>query len=337
MKREVVVALLAGLVVSLPLLLFLLTPQARLRFHEVNIFSDSSVVLRANQQIENDDNAFWSKIIHNRRLGYAVEYLKHYFDNLNPGFLFIKGDGNPKFSIQDVGQLYLWEVPFLIAGSLFLFRKKEGTWWIIPYWIIIGIIPAGTARETPHALRIETIIPTIQILTAYGLYHVILLMNKKIAGLNLKHVATFLVSAVAALNLIYFIHSYFVHYPREFSSEWQYGYKEVVEFLNNNEKRYDNVIFTEDFGRPYIYTLFYKQYSPEKFRKEQTVDREALGFVHIRGFNKYMFVKNVQSNIDKSKNNLYVDTFGKHPLDAKVLQTVKLLNGVPAFVVYAYE
>jgi len=51
----------------------------------------------------------------------------------------------------------------------FVFNKrKEGNWWLVPLWLIIGIIPAATARETPHALRIETSLPTFQILAAYG-------------------------------------------------------------------------------------------------------------------------------------------------------------------------
>src|SRR3989304_1231593 len=84
MRRQFIVSVITGAIIFLPLFIFLLTPQAQLRFQEVNIFSDASVVERANQQIENDGNAFWSKIIHNRRLGYTVEYLKHYFDNLYP-------------------------------------------------------------------------------------------------------------------------------------------------------------------------------------------------------------------------------------------------------------
>ena len=96
----------------IPLAQFILTPQASLRFKEVNIFSDINVIKTSNQEIANDNNAFWSKLIHNRRLVYGVEYIKHYFDNLSPNFLFIRGDGNPKFSTQTVGEMFLWDLPF---------------------------------------------------------------------------------------------------------------------------------------------------------------------------------------------------------------------------------
>src|SRR5258706_8007267 len=131
-KKQFILASIVGFLFLLPTIPFLLSPQARLRFQEVNIFSDSSVIKTSNQEIANDRNTWWSKVIHNRRFAYSVEFLKHYFDNLSPDFLFIKGDGNPKFSTQDVGEMYLWDLPFFVAGIIFLFRKKEGYWWIIP-------------------------------------------------------------------------------------------------------------------------------------------------------------------------------------------------------------
>ncbi|OGH47836.1 MAG: hypothetical protein A3G66_02115 [Candidatus Levybacteria bacterium RIFCSPLOWO2_12_FULL_39_17] len=327
LKKQLFVSLILGAVFFLPLFLFLLTPQAKLRFQEVNIFTDSQVVDRANQQIANDNNAFWSKIIHNRRLGFAASFLNHYFDNFSPEFLFIKGDGNPKFSIRDVGQMYIWEIPFFIAGILLLFRKREGYWWIIPIWLILGIIPAATARETPHALRIEAVLPTFQILTAYGLYHLI-------SNFKLRPILSGLVSIVAIFNFLYFYHNYFVHYPREFSSEWQYGYKEAIGFVKNNEAKYDKVILTEDLGRPYIYALFYTKYDPSGFRKEARIEREVYGFVHVREFGKYKFSESVKNNIDRSKEILYLDTPGKIPSDANILKKFKLLDGNEILVAY---
>lgn len=335
-RKQFITTIVWGAIVFLPLFLFLMTPQAKLRFNEVNIFSDGAVVERANQQIENDGNALWSKALHNRRLGYAVEYVKHYFDNLSPDFLFIRGDGNPKFSIQDVGQMYIWEIPFLIIGILFLFRKKEGAWWIIPYWLIVGIIPAGTARETPHALRIEATLPTFQILVSYGMVSLWGILTKTKYRILIKFIPIIL-SLIVFFNFLYFYHNYFRHYPKEFSSEWQYGYREAIEFANANESKFDNVIFTEELGRPYIYVLFHTSYDPIKFRKEAKIEREALGFVHVRSLGKYKFVKSVLDNVDKKKNNLYVDTRGNVPTGARILKTFNLLNGNPTLAAYYYE
>src|SRR3989344_7327198 len=135
-RKLAITGIILGIILLLPIASFLTSSKASLRFREVNIFSDINIIKTSNQEIANDNNAFWSKLIHNRRVLYSLEYVKHYFDNLSPNFLFIKGDGNPKFSTQTVGELNLWDLPFFIAGIIFLFRKKEGAWWLIPSWIL---------------------------------------------------------------------------------------------------------------------------------------------------------------------------------------------------------
>ncbi|RJQ25348.1 phospholipid carrier-dependent glycosyltransferase [Candidatus Parcubacteria bacterium] len=329
-KKQVFIAAVIGFIIFLPLGLFLKTPQAQLRFQEVNIFSDPSVIERSNQQIKNDNNAFWSKIIHNRRLAYSVEFLRHYFDNLNPSFLFFKGDGNPKFSTQDIGQMYVWELPFFIFGFLYLFRNRQGNWWIVPYWLLIAILPAATARETPHALRIEAALPTFQIITAYGLFQIISNFKFQISNFKLNYLLPSIVFVLALFNLAYFMHNYFVHYPREFSGEWQYGYREAINYAKSVEDQYSNIYLTDSLGRPYIYTLFYTQYDPNKFLQEAKIEREVFGFVKVKNFGKYTFEKTQEPSV----NTLFIDRPGNVPGGANILKEFYLLNGEKILTAY---
>jgi len=327
-KKEVIIAIAFGIILILPTLQFLLSPQASLRFKEVNIFSDINIIKKSNQDIENDGNTLLSKIIHNRRVLYSIEYLKHYFDNLDPKFLFIKGDGNPKFSTQEVGQMYVWDIPFILAGILFIFGRREGRWWLIPLWIIVGIIPAATARETPHALRIETILPTFQILSAYGFVQVLSLFKR-----YKKQIACVLFFFLA-LNFVYFAHTYFVEYPRKFSGEWQYGYKESIEYIKSVEKNYDAIVATNELGRPYIYYLFYNKTDPGFFRKTADVQRDVFGFVTVSSFGKYSFTKYLSQKPDNSRKILYVDRVSRIPMGASIQKTFNLLNGDPVLSAY---
>ena len=328
-KKQTVVAIIVGILLMLPTFRFLLSPQASLRFKEVNIFSDTSVVETANQEIVNDNNAAWSKILHNRRFAYATSFLRHYFDNLNPNFLFIKGDGNPKFSTQDVGEMYLWDLPFFVAGIFLLIKKKEGFWWIIPTWLILAILPAATARETPHALRIETTLPTFQILTAYGFSQLLLIMKK---NKRFKTIVIFLGILLFA-NFFYFFRNYTVHYPREFSGEWQYGYKDSIEYARSVQNNYDNIYVTSDLGRPYVYYAFYLKTDPRIFRENSIVKRDVFGFVTVDGFDKYRFPNNAME-IEKNKRNLFIKTPKSVPPGAHILKNFYLLNKNISLVAY---
>jgi len=325
-KKETALAIILGVILILPALQFLISPQASLRFKEVNIFSDIGVIQNTNQEIANDNNGIWSKIIHNRRFAFAVSYLNHYFDNLSADFLFIKGDGNPKFSTQTVGEMFLWDLPFFVVGIFLLFRKKEGYWWIIPVWLIIGIIPAATARETPHALRIETALPTFQILTAYGFVQ----LCEKIKKYRYFILTVFYL--LLFLNFLYFYHDYLVHYPRIYSGEWQYGYKESIKYVSDISDRYDIVEVTTDLGRPYIYYLFYTKKDPREFRKTADVEREVFGFVNVKGYGKYRFSKDLK--VAPNKKVLYVNSAQNTPKNTKILKTFHLLNGAPNITIY---
>lgn len=331
-KKEVVVASIFGFVALLPILPFLFSPQAGLRYKEVNIFSDISVIERVNQEIANDNNALWSKIIHNRRFTYAFEFAHHYFDNLNPLFLFIKGDGNPKFSTQDVGQLYLFDVPFLIIGGFLLFRNRKGFWWILPGWLLLGILPAATARETPHALRIETVMPTFQVITAYGLVHFIDLIHW--SSPFLKKSLVIFVFGILLIQSAYYLHGYYTHYPLEFSGEWQYGYKESISYVKSVEKNYSDIYITQELGRPYVYYLFYLNIQPSEFRNDSIVTRDVFGFVSVNKVGKYHFLKSFDK-IPKKVNQLFI-TAGNAPQGSKILKEFRLLNNRTILTAYTY-
>jgi len=328
-KKTTIIACLVGFALLLPTIPFLLSPQAALRFKEVNIFSDIKVIETVNQEIANDQNVWWSRIIHNRRFAYGLEYAKHYFDNLSPLFLFINGDGNPKFSIQTIGQMYIFELPFFIAGILFLFRKRQGSWWLIFVWIVVGIIPAATARETPHALRIETTLPMFQVIVAYGIVNIYILLNKTKMFKVLA--AAYLLFAV--FNIIYFLEDYWMHYSKDYSREWQYGYKDAVNYMNQNDSQYNKVFLTNELGRAYVYTLFYKKYDPALFRKDADIKRDAFGFVTVNKFGKYYFNKDIISK-NKEKNVLYIDSLGDVPKNAKILKEFKALDGGTVLIAY---
>ncbi len=327
-KKQVIVSAVFGLILLLPLIPFLISPQAKLRYQEVNIFSNPEIVKTANQSIENDDNAFWSKIINNRRVFYGTEFAKHYLDNLNSSFLFIKGDGNPKFSTQDIGQLFIWDLPFLIIGAFILFRKKEGYYWLIPIWLLLGIIPAATARETPHALRIETVLPTFQILTALGF---VFFIDQLKTRLKPQMISGIYVSVLFLLfvNVFYFLHSYYAHYGRESAPDWNYGYKEAFKYLNEVEDQYENIYFTDELGRPHIYYLFHNKIDPKYYRENSEIERDVFGFVHVNKIGKYVF-----NNSRGSENSIHIERWDKIPENVTVLKKFGLPDGRPMLSAY---
>lgn len=324
--------LIAGFIVAIvalaPILPHIVSPQARLRFTEVNIFSDPGIVLTANDRMDQDNQSLVGRIVHNRRIGYARSYLIHFFDHFDPQFLFVRGDGNPKFSIQDVGQLYLIEFPFLIAGFFWIVSRSKSIGFVLLYWIIAAIIPAAVARETPHALRIENSLPVWQISIAAGIVWCIGLMNsktgKKLLGGFIFLLYLFMVS--------YYLHNYYTHYPTEYSGEWQYGYREAIRAVEPYKNEYKKIYMTESIGRPYMYVLFYDNVDPSYYLETKKSYFDAEGFYHVTGYGKYSFVGNTLPQLQKGS--LYILPSGSAPKGARILQTIYKLNGDPVLEIF---
>ncbi len=325
--KKLVIGVFLSFILLLPILPHLLSPQARLRFTEVNIFSDLSIIETSNDRIAYDGNSIVGKIFHNRRVAFVRSYLNHFFDHLEPGFLFIRGDGNPKFSIQDVGQLYLVELPFLVLGIFWMFLKDKKSATLLLFWLIAAILPAATARETPHALRIENSLPIWQIFIAYG----IVLSIKSQISRKRKMAAICIILVFYLANFSYYIHNYYSHYAKEYSGEWQYGYREAIRFIQPIKDQYQTIVMTESIGRPYAYVLFYEKYHPEQFWKTVDASFDGAGFYNVYGFDTYRFVKDFTESTTKT---LYILRPSDVPNGARILQTIKLLNGDPILVIF---
>ena len=316
-----------AVVFLLPILPYLLSPAARLRFAEVNIFTDLSIVKTANERIAADGNTWWSKLLHNRRIGYARSYLLHLFDNVEPWFLFIRGDGNPKFSLQDVGQLYVVEIPFLLLGIYWLLARERRVAWLLLAWAIGALLPAATARETPHALRIENSLPVWQIIIAYGIVSAcqsISVSKKK-----------FLIAVVTLLyvsNFAYYWHNYYNHYAKEYSGEWQWGYREAIRYIAPLKDQYQKVVLTENIGRPHTYIAFYERIDPQEYRRTINGAFDTAGFYNPYGLGKYRFVRQGVGELESGT--LYILEPGYVPTNARILGEINLLNEKPILIVF---
>lgn len=298
------------------------TIEGRLRFDEVTIFKDLEPINESTRFRELDNFSWWGNIIHNRRLFYAHQYLTHYFDAFNPSFLFFKGDINPRLSIQEVGELYLFDLPLLLAGIYFLFNNKQKYRFLIVAWLLISPLGPATARETPHALRMIHILPTFQLIGAYGFYSLLKLAS-------FKKWAVIISAIIIVFSLYYYLHMYYLHWPRNFSGEWQYGYKEAVDLVEERYGKYDHVVITTGLGRPYIYFLLYMQFDPEKYWQTRKITRDKFFFINVDSFDKFIFKDSLESKPEGKV--LYVVAPGHLPANAQKITTVKNLEEKEVF------
>src|SRR3989338_2307044 len=130
----------------------------------------------------------------------------------------------------------------------------------------------------------------------------------QISNFKFKTLETVCYLLFAISNFLYFFHDYLAHYPRMYSGEWQYGYKDSIEYVQSVQDNYSKIYATSDLGRPYIYYLFYTKTDPRLFRKNNVVKRDVFGFVNIERFGKYDFLNKKKKADNKNDKALFVQT-----------------------------
>lgn len=311
---------LLSVVLVLPLIPFLLSSVGQLRFNEVSWINDLNIVKNSNSLISKNGNIWWANIIYNRRVFYADEFAKHYFDHYRPDFLFVNGDVNPRLSVRTVGIMYLLDFPLLVLGLIFLIRKRNKMSAALFFWLLIAPIPAAMARETPHALRILNVLPVPQIISALGLFWIVTKWKRIVP----------LAALIIAVSAGVYLKGYYLDYPQKYDMDWQYGYKQAVQYVATIKDNYQKINVTGFYGRAYIYFLFYNKYPPETYWANRNAYRDRFGFWTVNSFDVYNFADNLPAKTGKT---LYVDKPGESLSGKKLLQTIYDLNNKPVFLI----
>lgn len=251
-------------------------------------------------------------------------FIKNFLSHFSFNFLFAQGDKNLRSQQNGFGELYLPELILLPMGMLYLIKLRTKYIFLPAILLLIGIVPAAITKEFPHALRSIAAVPFFCMISAFGIAY---LKNfVKVKYLTLLIVSTFLVFFIN-----YFI-SFLKFYPYQSAKDWQYGYKQVTRFDFTN---YNQVIISDEYAQPYIFTLFYLKYDPNKFRQEVLRNNtDEWGFSTVSSFNKFKFGK---------ANKLFSSNLGSSLIFASnkdkisnlsPVGVVNLLDGNTAFWVY---
>ncbi len=190
---------------------------------------------------------------------FITGYLSHYA----PNFLFTAGDNIPRHSVLGMGQLYIFELPLILTGLVVLAKQKTRESKFLFTWLLIAAIPAAIATPTPHALRAISFLPLWSIIGALGAVAIVTKINK-----NYRAPVIFLILIIGIYNVITYLHLYYVHDPKIKFPDWSYGYKQMVQYVNQNKEKYDTIAISTYFGHPYIFTLFYSKYDPAKYQPQ---------------------------------------------------------------------
>ncbi|NMC36435.1 phospholipid carrier-dependent glycosyltransferase [Candidatus Beckwithbacteria bacterium] len=324
-KIWTVISIVLAFLFVLPIILNFSNPQLNHRLAETSVFTQLEPILESNQAIARHGDTVWAKLLHHRFWYYAKLYLDHYFSHFNPQFLFISGDSNIRHSVGLVGQLYWLQLPLLFLGIYYLFAKKEKNMMLMLWWLVVAPVAAGATKATPHALRALLMVIPLATLCAYGLINFVTAIRKAMPKYILIGSLILLVGGFA-FELGQFWYYYTTVYPIKSSQDWQYGYKEMVQFIKEHQNEYDQIIVTRDQGRPAMYYWFYTKTDPKLVQAWENKTPKDQG--------EFLQFENIYFGIKPQEQGKQLVISSTKMGKQNILKSIVNLEGKPVFYIY---
>lgn len=278
------------------------------------------------------------KLTRNYLLGRINLILIQYSWHLDPKYLLISGDKNPRLSSQGAGEFYKIDIMFLILGIFYLIKNKSKERFLLLGWALLGPLPSALFAEAPHAARAYLMTGSWHIIAALGFLSLINSFIKKI----LKSIVSYVFILIFFISFVAYFRDYLTVFPKRYAIDWQYGMKQVVEYVKE-QKQYNQIYTTAIRGQPYIFYLYFLKISPSDYLNSVIINnRSDKSFNAVSSFNKYSFggwnpIENKGSN-----GVLYVLTPSEYDgllfkLDYETKKIIYYPNGSTAFYIVSLK
>ncbi|WP_267383228.1 ArnT family glycosyltransferase [Cyanobacterium sp. uoEpiScrs1] len=297
--NQTILALILFAILFIPQFIYQLSPQGMARANEVGILNN------------------------------IPQIVGQYFSYFSPNYLFFKGDTIPRHTINNMGELYLFEIVTLILGVVGLIRNQINYRPILILWLFLYPIPA--ALVSPYsAVRTCVGAPLFAIISGYGMVFLLDELNG-----TFKPILRWTSLLIIFANFTIFTKHYFVDYPKLKSDAWLPTFQEVISEADNSKT--DCILISDNIESKYVYILipFYTKMPAAEYQKlniDVTADRLDMKRWKIIDFEPYN-----QGNLPKIKHNLnnnclyllhfyrdqnVLDKEGYHWQDIKTFKTI---------------
>jgi len=293
---------------------------------------------RANTEIIFNDPSVSSEL-HNESLnifqkgGVVLEkFISNYSSYMSLNTLFF--NGLHLLPIEDPFQVGLFLtplLPFFFIGFVKVKHFFKNQYKFIYSWLIISpIIPSLTIGEVNQVRYMVAVAPFI-IFIATGLVYFLDNLRDKIWR--------FFVYGIYLISFLFFLTIYFYHFPYEGGQNFQYGYKQIAQYINKVYQEYQTIIVDPRFGEggiysgvPHLYIPYYTYLNPDQLQNSKIIPNGIA-------FGKYEF-RNIDWNAEQlSSDDLYVVSYSNSPPmrlmnNLKNVYEVRLPNRKEAFIIY---
>jgi 4-amino-4-deoxy-L-arabinose transferase-like glycosyltransferase len=330
-KKLLIASVILG-IFALPIATDLLSGKSQKRYSQVGITTDAELVERFYKYRDTFPlGDLGNKIVWNKYSFLFAKGFSNWTSYLSPHFLLGSESIRAQHSIPFRGVLYFTEFALMVFGLITLFKKEKGVARYLPIiMIVVAFIPPALTKDPYHVLRSILTLPWWQLLAAVGLVE---LTKSKFKYLKIVYL-------LLLIEILTFIFLYFAWYPKAFARDWQYGYQQATEYLQEHDSDYDQIVFTKTYGEPQIFLAFYSQLDPRIYQEasQHWLTYEDQGFPWLDQLPSYTLGKYTFQNIrymgtPRNSKILYVGKADDFWSDTHILEKLDFPDKTNAFTI----
>lgn len=265
------------------------------------------------------------KLFHQHGIFFIRQFFTRYFNHFSPNFLFSVGDWQiGRQSAPYIGVILYPSLIFLVIGLVCSQKTALDIFFL--FWLLVAPLPAALTRDQIQPVRAMSLTIPLMYFAALGLIKIISLVPKYFYVL---------IFAVYSLSFIYYCDLYFNHMVKTHPDHWLYGYTPAMTYAitHGSDK---TVYFSDFYGQPYIYYLFYSQYDPAKYQHQANLISKGLDTGKVESISNFYFqTPNFQNQKPHQLQIFTYDDAVRQGIDLKKLTPLSPVNTISTF--YAYE
>jgi hypothetical protein len=308
------------------------SPESLARNHWVGIINPNSVNLINEKRRLFPGPQIINRLVNNKAIYFSQTFLINYLNLFNPLPIFFQGSQNYQFNPPGTGLLFIILLPLFYLGlikTLIPFKLKSLNTHLLILFLICLLPAALTVGDFP-SIRATGALPFYFIFSAIGLGYL---------NFSKFKIVYVLITAILLFEFAVYWSNYRL-YNINYSSAWQYGYRQIVDIAKDQYSQYSHIFITKKYGEPHEFVLFYWPWDPQKYLTDPSLNwNYHSGWYWIDSFDKFVFINDweIKSYIFPSKS-LLITSPGNYPqTGAKIQSTVKFLDNSSAFDIVSYD
>lgn len=311
----------------IPIAIGLLTQNNSNRLQVFSLWSYSQNQTEVNQIIAESSQLDYN-LFHNQVFFFLRGFWERYFNNFSPRFLVFEGDWQvARHSAPYIGVILYPSLLFLYFG---LFKKLSSklsplTWFFL-IWLLIAPLASALTRDSIQPVRDMSFSIPLVFFIASGL------------KLITSHWLKILVFFLYLISFIYYSDLYFNHFVKTKPSEHLYGYEQAVNYLSVNASDKSDIYFSDFYGQPYIFYLFFNRYDPTKYQTQANLIVNGLDTGKVTQIDNIHFETPNFNGLKNKPKQLMIFSFDdaiRQGIDLSLLTPLSPINNTSTF--YGYQ